>query len=277
VAETLTITDTTHSYTCKLCGETYNTGNHTFSDWVYENESTSGTTKRMERKCTVCGRTESKWVDVATKLTSVDMIIAEPVIGEHPDMNPTVTTTPATEDVKLAYIYWYKMDPETNKGVSRLKADDVFEAGYYYKATVQFNTYQTDTIFNGQAGTAFFVNGEAVENTTYNTWERITYQVTFDTLEEHVHSYTYESMADGHYQVCSCGDKTETEEHTFGSWKSAGSNKQSRTCAVCGYTETQDTTTVIYNTIRNFFKNFFGFSSKTSSKTTKTTRSTRMR
>ena len=276
-AETLTITDTTHSYTCKLCGETYNTGNHTFSDWVYENESTSGTTKRMERKCTVCGRTESKWVDVATKLTSVDMIIAEPVIGEHPDMNPTVTTTPATEDVKLAYIYWYKMDPETNKGVSRLKADDVFEAGYYYKATVQFNTYQTDTIFNGQARTAFFVNGEAVENTTYNTWERITYQVTFDTLEEHVHSYTYESMADGHYQVCSCGDKTETEEHTFGSWKSAGSNKQSRTCAVCGYTETQDTTTVIYNTIRNFFKNFFGFSSKTSSKTTKTTRSTRMR
>ena len=276
-AQNLTITETTHSYTCKLCGEVYNEGEHEFTEWEYVNESvTDGTDKLMQRTCK-CGKKQTKSVPVETTITSADMIIAEPVIGEHPDMNPTVTTTPATEDVKLAYIYWYKYDPATGKYVSMLKADDVFEAGYSYKATVQFNTYQTNTIFNGQAGTAFFVNGKAVENTTYNTWERITYQVAFGTLEEHVHSYTYESTADGHYQVCSCGDKTETEEHTFGSWKSVGSGKQSHTCTVCGYTETQNTTTVIFNSIKNLFKNLFGFSSKTSSRTMNTTRSTRMR
>lgn len=270
-AASLTITDTEHSWTCKLCGEVYNAGPHEYGEWKYVNESSDGTTKWMYRTCK-CGEEEKLEVPVETVITSVDVTIAEPVIGEHPDFNPVIVTDPATDDVKLAYVTWFKYDPDnTNLCLGLLKETDVFEEGYVYGVWIQYNTYQTSAIFNGSTGTTFTLNGEAPTNDPFNTWERISYSVKFDKLEAHVHEYTYKSTKDGHYQICECGDETEIEDHSFGSWKNAGNGKQSHTCTVCGYTETQKTSTIIMNSIFDFFKNIFGFGSKNSSMMTNTT------
>ncbi len=268
VAGTLTTTKTEHSWTCKLCGEVYDQGEHEFSEWEYENETSNGSTKVMIGTCK-CGQKETKTVSVGTVITAVDVTITEPVIGEHPDFNPVITTTPATDDVKLAYVYWHKYDPDnTNYCLGILKETDVFEEGYVYKVDVQYNTYQTATIFNGQSGTVFTFNGETPETNPFHTWERISYSVSFAKLEAHEHEYVYESTKDGHYQICECGDETELEEHTFGSWKNAGRGKQSHTCTVCGYTETKSNSTIIMDSIYDLFKNIFGFGSRSSNTNT---------
>ena len=271
VAAAVTITDTEHSWTCKLCGEVYNAGPHEYGEWKYINESSDGTTKYMYRTCK-CREEEKKEVPVGTIITSVDVTISEPVIGEHPDFDPVIVTSPATDEIKLAYVTWFKMDPDyENRSLGILKETDVFEEGYVYQVWIQYNTYQTSAIFNGSTGTTFTFNGGEPSNNPFNTWERISYSVKFDKLEAHVHEYTYESTEDGHYQICECGDKTETEEHSFGSWKNAGSGNQSRSCTVCGYTETQKTATIIMNSIFDLLKNIFGFGSKSSSMMTNTT------
>lgn len=246
VASNLSFSDTGHSWTCKYCGEVYNAGPHEYGEWEYINETSNGSTKYMRHTCK-CGYKEEKEVSVGTVITSVDVTITEPVIGEHPDFNPTIVTDPATEDIKLAYVTWFKYDPDnTNYCLGLLKETDVFEEGYVYGVWIQYNTYQTSTIFGGSTGVAFTLNAEAPTNNPFNTWERISYSVKFDKLEAHTHEYVYESTEDGHYQVCKCGDETEVEEHTFGDWtvtKEATYKKtglQERTCTVCGYTETQE-------------------------------------
>ena len=55
----------------------------------------------------------------------------------------------------------------------------------------------------------------------------------------HEHSYTQKHDAAQHWQACSCGDKKDAADHSFGAWTADG-NTESRTCTVCGYAETRD-------------------------------------
>lgn len=55
----------------------------------------------------------------------------------------------------------------------------------------------------------------------------------------HEHSYTQKHDAAQHWQACSCGDKKDTADHSFGAWTADG-NTERRVCTVCGYAETRD-------------------------------------
>ena len=55
----------------------------------------------------------------------------------------------------------------------------------------------------------------------------------------HEHSYTQKHDAAQHWQACSCGDKKDAADHSFGAWTADG-NTESRTCTVCDYAETRD-------------------------------------
>lgn len=55
----------------------------------------------------------------------------------------------------------------------------------------------------------------------------------------HEHSYTQKHDAAQHWQACSCGDKKDTADHSFGAWTADG-NTERRICTVCGYAETRD-------------------------------------
>ena len=55
----------------------------------------------------------------------------------------------------------------------------------------------------------------------------------------HEHSYTQKHDAAQHWQACSCGDKKDAADHSFGAWTADG-NTESRICTVCGYAETRD-------------------------------------
>ena len=61
----------------------------------------------------------------------------------------------------------------------------------------------------------------------------------------HTHEYTYKYDENGHWQECSCGDKTAVAEHTFGEWvtdkeaTATEAGSKHRECTVCGYTETE--------------------------------------
>lgn len=64
-------------------------------------------------------------------------------------------------------------------------------------------------------------------------------------MTTHTHEYTYKYDENGHWQECSCGDKTEAESHTFGEWiidkeaTEAEAGSKHRECSVCGYSETE--------------------------------------
>ncbi|MGN1102096.1 MAG: hypothetical protein ACI4RG_07880, partial [Huintestinicola sp.] len=59
------------------------------------------------------------------------------------------------------------------------------------------------------------------------------------------HSYGTEWKSDStsHWHECSCGDKTEVAEHTYGAWKitvpatAEANGKKERVCSVCGYVQ----------------------------------------
>ncbi len=61
----------------------------------------------------------------------------------------------------------------------------------------------------------------------------------------HTHEYSYKYDENGHWQECSCGDKTEVEAHTFGEWiidkeaTAVEAGSKHRECSVCGYSETE--------------------------------------
>ena len=56
----------------------------------------------------------------------------------------------------------------------------------------------------------------------------------------HEHSYTQKHDAAQHWQACSCGDKKDAADHSFGAWTADG-NTESRTCTVCRSRLTEDT------------------------------------
>ena len=56
----------------------------------------------------------------------------------------------------------------------------------------------------------------------------------------HEHSYTQKHDAAQHWQACSCGDKKDAADHSFGAWTADG-NTESRTCTVCRSRFTEDT------------------------------------
>ncbi len=61
----------------------------------------------------------------------------------------------------------------------------------------------------------------------------------------HVHDWEYACDANGHWQECGCGEKTETEAHSYGDWvitqeaAADAEGSRERTCAVCGYKQTE--------------------------------------
>ena len=64
--------------------------------------------------------------------------------------------------------------------------------------------------------------------------------------EEHVHDFKSEYDEKSHWTVCSCGEKTEPEAHSYGAWKITRSateqkpGEKQRVCKVCGYTQTEE-------------------------------------
>lgn len=72
------------------------------------------------------------------------------------------------------------------------------------------------------------------------------YDMTDVTLRGHVHGFLPAHDENGHWTVCACGEKTETQAHTFGAWvvTRAATEKEKgareRTCTVCGYVQTEE-------------------------------------
>ena len=72
------------------------------------------------------------------------------------------------------------------------------------------------------------------------------YNMTDVELGGHVHGFLPAFDENGHWTVCSCGEKTESKPHTYGEWnvtkratdKEAGARE--RTCTVCGYVQHEE-------------------------------------
>ena len=53
------------------------------------------------------------------------------------------------------------------------------------------------------------------------------------------HSYqAYQKDVENHWQVCTCGETTEPETHIYTQW-TEGNTEMTRTCTMCGYTQSQ--------------------------------------
>lgn len=68
-----------------------------------------------------------------------------------------------------------------------------------------------------------------------------------NTSSGHTHVYNQEFDETGHWKSCSCGSIIKKSEHTFGTWKTVKESTETedgiktRTCTVCGYSETFNT------------------------------------
>lgn len=66
------------------------------------------------------------------------------------------------------------------------------------------------------------------------------------TATGHVYGSEWKSDAGSHWHECTCGDKTDAANHTYGDWTvtkavtETEKGEKQRTCSVCGYSETEE-------------------------------------
>ena len=68
----------------------------------------------------------------------------------------------------------------------------------------------------------------------------------------HLYSSELKHDDEEHWRECSCGERTNVENHTFGDWERYGEEMRKKTCAVCGATVTRPLP--LYEKILDFIK-----------------------
>ena len=187
---------TQHWKECR-CGEKTEVGNHTFDDWTITKEPTTTETGSRERTCSVCEYTQKETIPVHEHSIHDEA-------WKYDDTEHWQECS-CGERLNVAnHIYgdWRETKPATET-----------EAGSRERDCTVCDYVQTETI----------------------------------PMLEHEHSYgDWQKDETQHWQECSCGEKLNVANHTYGDWKvtkeatetEAGSRE--RGCTVCKYVQVED-------------------------------------
>ena len=258
---------TQHWKECR-CGKKTEVGNHTFDDWTITKEPTTTETGSRERTCSICKYTQTETLPVHT----------HDVHDEAWKYDETQHWQECSCGEKLnvanhTYGDWKvtKEATETEAGSRErgcavceyVQVEIIPEIGHEHG--IHDETWKYDKTQHWQECSC----GEKlnVANHTYGDWkvtkeateteagsrergcavcEYVQVEIIPEIGHEHgIHDETWKYDKTQHWQECSCGEKLNVANHTYGDWKvtkeatetEAGSRE--RGCAVCEYVQTE--------------------------------------
>ena len=258
---------TQHWKECR-CGKKTEVGNHTFDDWTITKEPTTTETGSRERTCSICKYTQTETLPVHT----------HDVHDEAWKYDKTQHWQECSCGEKLnvanhTYGDWKvtKEATETEAGSRErdctvceyVQVEIIPEIGHEHG--IHDETWKYDKTQHWQECSC----GEKlnVANHTYGDWkvtkeateteagsrerdctvcEYVQVEIIPEIGHEHgIHDETWKYDKTQHWQECSCGEKLNVANHTYGDWKvtkeatetEAGSRE--RGCAVCEYVQTE--------------------------------------
>ena len=265
--ETWKYNDTEHWQECS-CGEKLNVANHIYGDWRVTKEATETEEGSRERDCTVCDYVQTE---------TIPMLEHEHSYGDwQKDETQHWKECSCGEKLNVAkhsYGDWRETKPatETEEGS---KARDCTVCDHVQTETIPMlehehgihdETWKYDKTQHWQECSC----GEKlnVANHIYGDWkvtkeatetevgsrergctvcEYVQVEIIPEIGHEHgIHDETWKYDETDHWQECSCGEKLNVANHTYGDWKvtkeatetEAGSRE--RGCAVCEYVQTE--------------------------------------
>ena len=247
------------------CGEKTEVGNHTFGDWTITKEPTTTETGSRERTCSTCNYKDretlpvhkhshnNKWEKDDAQHWRLCSCGEKFDIADHSFDNWTITKEPTTTETgsreRTCSICKY-----TQTETLPVHTHDVHDEEWKYDETQHWQECSCGEKLN-------------VANHTYDDWkvtkeateteagsrergcavcEYVQVEIIPEIGHEHgIHDETWKYDKTQHWQECSCGEKLNVANHTYGDWKvtkeatetEAGSRE--RGCAVCEYVQTE--------------------------------------
>ena len=265
--ETWKYNDTEHWQECS-CGEKTEVGNHTFDDWTITKEPTTTETGSRERTCSICKYTQTETLpvhthDVHDEAWKYDetqhwqecscgerLNVANHIYGDWRETKPATETEAGSRERDCTVC-----DHVQTETIPMLEHEHgIHDETWKYDKTQHWQECSCGEKLN-------------VANHTYGDWkvtkeateteagsrergcavcEYVQVEIIPEIGHEHgIHDETWKYDKTQHWQECSCGEKLNVANHTYGDWKvtkeatetEAGSRE--RGCAVCEYVQTE--------------------------------------
>ena len=257
--------DTNHWQECS-CGEKLNVANHAYGEWRVTKPATETEKGSKARDCTVCDHVQTEtipmlehehsygdWQKDKTQHWKECRCGKKTEVGNHTFDDWTITKEPTTTETgsreRTCSICKY-----TQTETLPIHTHDVHDEAWKYDETQHWQECSCGEKLN-------------VANHTYGDWkvtkeateteagsrerdctvcEYVQVEIIPEIGHEHgIHDETWKYDKTQHWQECSCGEKLNVANHTYGDWKvtkeatetEAGSRE--RGCAVCEYVQTE--------------------------------------
>ena len=263
--ETWKYNDTEHWQECS-CGEKLNVANHIYGDWRETKPATETEAGSRERDCTVCDYVQTEtipmlehehsygdWQKDETQHWKECRCGEKTEVGNHTFDDWTITKEPTTTETgsreRTCSICKY-----TQEETIPVHEHSIHDEAWKYDDTEHWQECSCGERLN-------------VANHIYGDWretkpateteagsrergcavcEYVQVEIIPEIGHEHgIHDETWKYDKTQHWQECSCGEKLNVANHTYGDWKvtkeatetEAGSRE--RGCAVCEYVQTE--------------------------------------
>ena len=263
--ETWKYDDTNHWQECS-CGEKLNVANHAYGEWRVTKPATETEKGSKARDCTVCDHVQTEtipmlehehsygdWQKDKTRHWKECSCGEKTEVGNHTFDDWTITKKPTTTETgsreRTCSICKY-----TQTETLPVHTHDVHDETWKYDKTQHWQECSCGEKLNvaNHIYGDWKVTKEATE-TEVGSRERgctvceyVQVEIIPEIGHEHgIHDETWKYDETDHWQECSCGEKLNVANHTYGDWKvtkeatetEAGSRE--RGCAVCEYVQTE--------------------------------------
>ena len=258
---------TNHWKECS-CGEKTEVGNHTFGDWTITKEPTTTETGSRERTCSICKYTQTETLpvhthDVHDEAWKYDetqhwqecscgerLNVANHIYGDWKTTKEATETEEGSKERGCTVCKYVQVEDipmlEHKHGIhdEAWKYDETDhwqECSCGEKLNVANHTYGDWKVTKEATETEA---GSRERDCT--VCEYVQVEIIPEIGHEHgIHDETWKYDKTQHWQECSCGEKLNVANHTYGDWKvtkeatetEAGSRE--RGCAVCEYVQTE--------------------------------------
>ena len=257
--------DTNHWQECS-CGEKLNVANHAYGEWRVTKPATETEEGSKARDCTVCDHVQTEtipmlehkhsygdWQKDKTRHWKECSCGEKTEVGNHTFDDWTITKEPTTTETgsreRTCSICKY-----TQTETLPVHTHDVHDEAWKYDETQHWQECSCGEKLN-------------VANHTYGDWkvtkeateteagsrerdctvcEYVQVEIIPEIGHEHgIHDETWKYDETDHWQECSCGEKLNVANHTYGDWKvtkeatETEEGSRERGCAVCAYVQTE--------------------------------------
>ena len=256
--------DTQHWKECR-CGEKIEVGDHTYGEWKITKEPTTTETGSRERTCSTCNYKDreilpvhkhshnNKWEKDDAQHWRLCSCGEKFDIADHSFDNWTITKEPTTTETgsreRTCSVCEY-----TQKETIPVHTHDVHDEEWKYDNTEHWQECSCGEKLNvAEHSYGNWKETKPATETEAGSRERdctVCDHVQTETIpmlehEHGIHDETWKYDKTQHWQECSCGEKLNVANHTYGDWKvtkeatetEAGSRE--RGCAVCEYVQTE--------------------------------------